>query len=206
MKKILLILSILAILAFGVSIGCKGDAEVQTQPDENAVTPDAENGQTDAELPNIEVEIKEIKPFKYVCVESTGSFDKIQTVIGTLWTEVGKRQIRPAGMMFGIYYSNPNTTAEKDCKWEIGIPVVADVKINEPLKLKDWTHTKIASYVYTGSYDKAGAMYPALYAKIAKMGFVPVGPSRSIYLNDPNMVKPEEIKTELTVPVAKPEK
>ena len=203
MKKLVL----LVVLVVGVAFftGCKGGADViQTQPDKDSV--ESENGKTEETVTDIEVEIKEIKPFKYVCVEGKGSYATIESVIGTLWTEVGKRQIKPAGMMFGIYYDDPCTTPEKDWKWEMGVPVAEDVKVNEPLKVKDWTHTKVASYVYTGSYDKVGTAYQALYAKVAKMGYVPAGPSRSIYLNDPNKVKPEELMTEITVAISKPEK
>jgi len=203
MKKLIL----LVVLVVGVAFfaGCKGSAEEnQTKPDENAI--DNTNGMTEETMPDIEVKILDIEAFSYVCVEETGSFDKMEKTISNFWTEVGKQQIKPAGMlMFGVYYGDPSM-AEEEWKWEVGIKVIGDAKVQEPLKLKEWKYTKVASHIALGPYEETeGKLYSVLYAKIAKMGYTPAGPAMSIYHNNPNNVKPEEIKTELTVPVTKTE-
>ena len=196
MKKLIILVVLLASVV--LYAGCSSsEKDTFFQPDDHA---DIDSYTT----PDIEIEIKDIKPFKYVCIEETGSFDKMEESIGTLWMEAGKQGLQPAGAMFGIYYNDPGNTPEAEWKWEVGFKVAGDVKVQEPLKLKEWTHTKVATYVAYGPYEETeGKYYPALYAKAANMGYVPGGPSMSIYHNDPNTVKPEEIKTELVIPVEK---
>jgi effector-binding domain-containing protein len=199
MKKLIFIVFLVA--GFVLFMGCK------SAPEDNQTKPEnTENCKPDENLPEIEIEIKDIEAFKYVCVEEKGNYDKIEQIIGTLWAEAGKQQIRPMGGMFGVYYNDPNSESMDNWKWEMGFKVMGDIKVKAPLVLKEWNYNKIGSYTAIGPCDKTeGMYYPALANEIAKKGYTIVGPAMSIYLTNPNEVKPEDNKTVLSFPIAKVE-
>ena len=59
----------------------------------------------------------------------------------------------------------------------------------------------MAKTVHRGPYEASRETYTNLYAWLKRNGLRITGPIREIYLNDPGQVSPEEILTEIYVPV-----
>jgi effector-binding domain-containing protein len=59
-----------------------------------------------------------------------------------------------------------------------------------------------ASVLHKGPYSSIGGAYEALQAWMAGNGRHPAGPPREAYLNDPAVVPPEELLTQIDWPVA----
>jgi effector-binding domain-containing protein len=59
----------------------------------------------------------------------------------------------------------------------------------------------MAHEVHTGPYASCEPTYFALFAWIKENGQTICGPIREIYPNDPRAVSPEEIITDISVPV-----
>ena len=84
---------------------------------------------------------------------------------------------------------------------EVVVPVSAGVQDGDEVKCYELPGGQMAKTVHKGPYDECGPAYERLFAWVAANGRKLVGPTREIYLNDPNEVAPSEILTEIHAPV-----
>ncbi len=84
---------------------------------------------------------------------------------------------------------------------EIAWPVSGTAKGNRQIKASVLPGGKMAHIVHRGPYETCEPTYLKLFAWIAEKGLAISGPVREVYQNDPRVVKPEEIITEIYVPV-----
>jgi effector-binding domain-containing protein len=59
----------------------------------------------------------------------------------------------------------------------------------------------VVSAIHKGPYEEVGVAYTRLFEYIKNNDLKAAGPSRSLYLNDPNEVSEEELLTEVQIPV-----
>jgi effector-binding domain-containing protein len=150
-----------------------------------------------------EIVIKDQTPFTYAYLECSGSYTQIPAKIGEFMGAFFKQGLTPSGALLGQYFNSPGEVDEADLKWAIGMPVVKDAAVKEPLKRGEFKQTVIAYYLYKGPYEKIGTAYDILFKQITEKGYAPAGPTMENYLDDPYTTKPEEIRTEIIVPVVK---
>jgi AraC family transcriptional regulator len=90
----------------------------------------------------------------------------------------------------------------EELKWAIGIPVLKDSVVNAPLKKAEFLFKKIAVALHVGLFETTGKTYDKVFAYMDKNGYEVAGPVFESYLDrDPSKVKPEELRTEIWVPV-----
>jgi len=150
-----------------------------------------------------EFTIRQNPEFTYAYMEKRGSYTQIATAIQTFFAEFSKQGHKPEGALIALYYNAPGQVAESELLWRIGIPVGEKAKVAEPVKLDKLPACTVAYVLRNGPYDTVGKTYEALYKFIAQKGYKPAGPAIERYLNDPWTVKPEEIQTEILIPVSK---
>jgi hypothetical protein len=80
-------------------------------------------------------------------------------------------------------------------RWTLAAPVPAGVRIER------LPPERVARLVHHGPYDDEGPSLDALYAFVAEQGLEPAGAHRELYLTDPAVVAPADLRTELLVPV-----
>jgi len=84
----------------------------------------------------------------------------------------------------------------------VGMP--ADAAVAAPLLKGECKATKMAVYLYVGPYEKVGDAYGKVFQFIEQNGYKMAGPAMEKYLDmNPQAVKPEDLKTEINVPVEK---
>ncbi len=149
------------------------------------------------------MEIKDIQPFWYACMEFGGSFQQMEQCITTFIGEFFKQGLIPVGPVVGLYHNDPRLTKEEDLKWDIGFPIAEEANVQAPLKKVQFNFTKAAVYLYTGPYEQMDKLYEQMIKFIDENGYKMVWPSCEKYLNNPSEVKPEELKTEVIIPVEK---
>jgi effector-binding domain-containing protein len=159
-------------------------------------------GQTQPDTPKIG--LIELQPFTYVCIPHRGPISDMAAVIGALMQAMGSQRLfPPTGPMMGVYYTAPGG-AQADFLWEIGFPVSAQASAQKPLEKKNWTFTTVASAMHVGPYDQTAALFPKIMIWLAAQGYAPAGPVVERYLDmNPNLAKPEELRTEIWVPCRK---
>jgi effector-binding domain-containing protein len=147
--------------------------------------------------------VKEIEPFHYACLEATGSFEQIPAKIGEFINTFMSQGLQAQGDLFGIYLNDPSQVAEKDLKWLVGFKIADDSAVAAPLKKDKFNYTKAVYYTHKGPYDTVGKSYELIYKFIYSNGYKQAGPGMELYKNDPSEVKPEDIETEIVIPVTK---
>ncbi len=149
--------------------------------------------------------LKQDKPFTYCCLAYKGPIADIEKVIGQFIQAMQAQSLFPSirGTMIGIYYNSPADTKPADLEWEVGFPVAEGTKALPPLAVKTWKYMSGAVAVHKGAYAKAGDTIQKLMTWIGEKGFVVAGPTLERYLNNPMQVKPEDLLTEIWIPVTK---
>lgn len=154
-------------------------------------------------LPAQEVRIADAEPFAYAYLECRGSYAQIPAKINEFMGAFFQQGLTPQGSFFAMYLNAPADVKEEDLLWRLGFPVAAGAAVAAPLQQGECRAAKIAVYVHVGPYDKVGESYAKVFAFIADQGYKPAGPCIEKYLNNPMEVKPEELRTEINVPVEK---
>jgi len=148
-----------------------------------------------------EVKIQDSTPFSYAGLSCSGSYEQFGVKMGQFMQEFFKQKLTPAGAPFGLYLNSPEEVKKEDLKWEIGFPVAKDAAVAEPLKKGEFGFRKVASAIHAGPYDKVTETYARMLKFMAANGYRAVGPVLERYLNNPMQVKPEDLKTEVIIPV-----
>jgi AraC family transcriptional regulator len=152
------------------------------------------------------VTVQDIEPFVYFCIRYKGPFSQIQEAIGRLMEAAALQNIAPAGSLVGIYYTSPAEVSPNALEWEIGFPVTPQAFVQAPLEKKEWNFTKVASALHKGSYETVGDTVTKILDWMDANGYTQAGPMLERYLDmDPSLIKPEDLRTEIWIPVKKKE-
>ena len=150
------------------------------------------------------VVIKDAASFWYASMDFQGPYEQVPVKIGIFIQEFMRQKLPFAGNLFGIYFNSPEQVKPEELKWAIGIPVQKDSVVNAPLKKSEFLFKKIAVCLHIGPYEKTGETYDKIFKQIEASGYEMAGPVFESYLDiDPSKVKPEELRTEIWVPVQK---
>ena len=149
------------------------------------------------------VVIKEGESFRYAYMEFGGSFDQMEKSIQKFMGEFFKQGLAPAGPFLGVYFNDPRKVKPEELKWSLGFPVSKDVKVEAPLKKAEFKHKTVAVYLHIGPYENMEKSYDKIFKYAEDNGYKILWPTYDKYLNNTMQVKPEELKTEVIVPVEK---
>lgn len=177
-KSILLVFVLLLVFAFS---GCK------KKPAQKPAAP--------------EISVKETTPVTVVYLEKKGPYSEAGKAFEEIFALMGKKNVKLSAAPMGVYYDNPEQVKPEETRYEVMCPFTGEFKGDEELKVKELPAQEIASVIYTGPYEECGPTYKKLYGWITENNYEPVGAPIEKYLNDPSKVKPEELKTEICVPV-----
>ncbi|MGA2533976.1 MAG: GyrI-like domain-containing protein [Candidatus Aminicenantales bacterium] len=149
--------------------------------------------------------IKEVKPFTYCVIDHKGPLTGVSDVITQLMQAVQVQNLFPLvrGPMVGVYYNSPAQVKPEELLWEVGFPVTEQAAPKAPLEKKTWNYKTVAEALHSGPYAKAGETIQRLMTWIGANGYVVDGPVLERYMNNPMQVKPEELRTEIWIPVRK---
>jgi DNA gyrase inhibitor GyrI len=155
------------------------------------------------------IELKEVEPFNYCALEMTGSYAQHPDAFQKLYEQAGMQKLETSQIPLGIYLNDPNTTPEEELKWEVGLSLLKEKEVKEPLVLKKWEFNKLVSTIYDGPFnEQLGAAYQKVFEWIGKNHLQPAGPSMEKFLSQ--VEKDEEGimrgKVEILIPVMKIEK
>ncbi len=117
---------------------------------------------------------------------------------GTLMRHAGATGAQFIGPPFVLY---PEMPAE-EFTFMVCMPVAPGAVAGESVELQELPGVEAATLLYTGPYDGMEPSWRRLMEWVGQSGRQPGGPLREIYLNDPDTVAPEDLLTELVVPLA----
>lgn len=109
----------------------------------------------------------------------------------------GEKGYLPAGPPFIAYHGFDGR--EQDV--EIGFPFGPGIEEKDPIQVSEIPGGKSAAYHYVGSYEKLPEVRVALQQWLSTNGYTVSGATYEIYLNDPQTTAPENLETEIMVPL-----
>lgn len=150
-------------------------------------------------------EIRELPTRRLAALPHQGSFSEIGRAFQQVAAVFNARRLWPeARGMVGVYYSDPSAMPEAELRSHAGIAVGAEFDMPEVLEEVVLPAGSHAVMLYKGPYAGLPAAWEALYGKaLPASGRLPAeSPSFELYLNDPTEVVPEDLLTEICVPLA----
>jgi effector-binding domain-containing protein len=84
---------------------------------------------------------------------------------------------------------------------EVAIPISRNIDETDDMKIYELPGGKMVKIVHKGPYDKMDKTYEKLFNWIEKNENSITGPTREVYINDPNEVGMEETLTEIYAPI-----
>ncbi len=141
--------------------------------------------------------------FEYAYVDHQGSYETIPQAVSDFMAEFFKQGLTPTSPLLGIYLNNPAETKAQDLKWRLGLGVDPGTEVSSPLKKSVFEEQEVIFILRKGPYDTVGECYELLHKTISEKGYQINGPAFERYLSDPSSTAPQEILTEIFIPVRK---
>jgi len=149
------------------------------------------------------VTVKEIEPYFYAALEMTGSYQQHEQAFQTLYEQANSQGIPTNNPPFGVYYDDPETTPEEELTWDLGLALPEEKEVKEPLTLKKWDYTTVATLDYTGPWnEEMQGAFLKIFEWIADNGYTPAGPVMQMYLDQPTQNEQGEWIGSVTIAVA----
>jgi effector-binding domain-containing protein len=149
--------------------------------------------------------VKETQPVTVAFIEVRGHFDQIPAAFGRLYDWIGERGYEPSGPAIAVYHTIPGQVPDEELRWELRSRVSGDVPECGPdaggLGVKRLEAALVAAVMHKGPYEELEQVHEALMQWIEQNGYETSGPPEEAYFNDPSKVAPDELLTEIRLPV-----
>lgn len=135
----------------------------------------------------------------------TGPYLEVGSKFEQLGAIVATRNLFPSVRgMVGIYYDDPNAVAEKDLRSHACFQLADGTPVPDDLEAISIDGGKTAVLLFKGPYAGLKGAYDFLFgAWLPKSGETPRNqPSYEVYLNNPAETAPEDLLTEICLPLA----
>jgi AraC family transcriptional regulator len=154
---------------------------------------------------NLKPKIREIKPIPVVYVHVIGDYNNV----GPAWEKVmhfiKEKKLFSFGMDFiGVSYDDPNVTETEKLRYDACVTVKKEVKPEGEVGYKVLGGGLYAIFRHTGPYANFSQTYDQIYLNwLPESGYeLRDDPPLEFYLNDPDRTKPENLKTDIYIPVS----
>jgi AraC family transcriptional regulator len=166
---------------------------------------DVEEGEKGAARPTVMVHLKHTEPRTIATMRHTGSFNAIPPVIGKLMGEITSGGHLVAGTVMTVFYSDPGQVAEEELVWEVWVPVARPGTFggaeDDEMGFKYLDVMFVAYTYHIGPYENVAQSYDLLFRWAARNQYKIVGPPVEVYWSDPVETPPEQLVTEIWLPV-----
>lgn len=142
---------------------------------------------------------------RLAAVPHRGAYPKIGRAFDTLASLLSSRDmVARTGAMIGVYYSDPDTIPEADLRSHAGIEVEPGVTLHAPLEEVSLPAGRYAVMHHAGPYSGLFAAYRYMYGDWLPKSGEELGdhPPIEVYLNNPACTAPDDLRTEVCLPLA----
>jgi len=153
----------------------------------------------------VEISVKRVESLTVAYASHKGPYEAIPEILQKVMGWIQEEKLQMAGPPMGVYYNDPEEVAPEDLLWEVQWPIVPKEakEGKDEVKVKTTEPMEVAFTIHRGPYEQVGPTFNRLIKWIEENGYQIGGPAREIWLNDPNFVPPESLKTEIQFPVVK---
>ncbi len=153
-----------------------------------------------------EVTLVEIPQMQVLGIRKKGHYRIIPELLGRIFEFAMKNHVQISGMPMLLMHERSREEAlDADVRGtadvEVAVPVSGTVRPEGDIRFYTLPGGKMARIVHMGPYEGSAASYEKVLVWSEGKGLHITGPLREIYHNNPMEVRPEEIMTEILVPV-----
>ena len=155
---------------------------------------------------NMKVEIVDLPATKVAFVRSIGPYNECGKAWETLCSWAAPQGlIRPGCTFFGLSYDDPDVTDPDKIRYDACISVDYACQPEGDVQTTELPAGTYAKTTHFGPYDNLNKTYSELCGQwIPSKGYeIASGPSIEIYLNSPEDTEPEELITDIHIPLVK---
>jgi len=156
--------------------------------------------------PALTMEVREQQPKQVIYVRLTGAYMALAYCEAwkKLYAYVSEEKIDTRYMEYiCIYHDDPKVTEPKNLRTDVCFTVPSPAQPRGEIGVKEIPGGKYLIFRYKGPYANLGAVYDTIYGHWIPQGGYTVSNSRGYesYLNSPESTPPEELLTEICIPV-----
>jgi effector-binding domain-containing protein len=152
-----------------------------------------------------DVNIRNIDPQTVVGMRKRGTYAQIRPMIAQVRQYIEASGGEVSGPPTFVCHETPKEVVranlQRNADVEVVIPVTAPVEGIDEVTCYELPGGPMAKIVHKGPYEKSALAYKTLFTWIAENHKKIAGPTREVYLNDPQKVPPEELVTEIYAPI-----
>jgi effector-binding domain-containing protein len=151
----------------------------------------------------MEITEKRIDEAKVAYIPYMGSYDKIPELMGEVAQWLTDKKYKMTGLVYGTYFNSPEQVSEDKLQYEIGFGFEGKVTTMQDGKIgiKEIPEHTVLAAMHKGPYTEVGPVIHAVIDYAVKNDYDIVGPISEAYFNDPMEIAPEELLTEVRIPV-----
>lgn len=155
---------------------------------------------------DVTMEVREQQPKKVIYIRLTGAYMALSYCEAwkKLYAYVSEEKINPGSLEYiCIYHDDPKVTEPKNLRTDVCFTVPVAVQPKGEIGVKEIPGGKYLVFRYKGPYSNLGAVYDTIYGHWIPEGGYVISNARGyeVYLNSPENTPPEELLTEICVPV-----
>ncbi|WNO11136.1 AraC family transcriptional regulator [Teredinibacter sp. KSP-S5-2] len=151
------------------------------------------------------VVIKEMNDIHVACVRHTGPYRECSKAWDQLCSVLGPEGMLAGDIKFlGVCYDDPDETPSEEIRYDACVTVPQNYQASgEGVDVKTLEGGRYATITHFGPYEKLSDTYRALYGKWLKdSGYEAADkPCIEIYMNDPESTAPEDLVTDIYLPL-----
>jgi AraC family transcriptional regulator len=192
--------------AFGSLFGCSpsdfrsGDGMIS----HHQIDSDINKSFVDNGDDSMKVEIKNIEKMHVAFVRHVGSYDQVGEAWNHLCMYLGKAGYLGSGSQFvGICYDDPDVTASEKIRYDACITVDESFEPQVDIAVQEIGGGEYAVTTHFGPYNKLGQTYNKLFGQwlLNSNRQLRSEPCLEFYLNDPDGTEPEDLLTDICLPL-----
>ncbi len=152
----------------------------------------------------MKVEIKTLEEMKVAFVRHVGPYNQCAKAWETLCTWMGAQGLLGADTSFiGLCYDDPEVTPPDKIRYDACVTVDKDFKPADEIDVQTIPGGKFAVTTHLGAYEKLNETYAKIMGQWLPHNdkTLRMKPCLEIYLNDPESTEPEDLITDIYIPI-----
>lgn len=155
-------------------------------------------------IQNMNVKIQRIEPMRVAFLRHIGPYHEVGATWDKLLPALGKEGLLGGDSLFiGVCHDDPDVTPSKKIRYDACVTADEPFTPTGDIGLQTIPGGEYAVTTHFGSYEKLGETYAKLFGQwLPRSGReLRSLPCFEIYLNDPDSTEPEELLTDINVPL-----
>lgn len=153
---------------------------------------------------NLGVEVVDLLPRQVIYIRLLGDYKENDycAAMLRLYRFAGEHQLTVSDPCpLCIYHDDPKVTSPENLRTDVCLVVSEPATAQGEVGFKEVQGGRYAAFLYKGSYDNLCSVYDTIYGKYIQEYTLRDAPAYERYLNDPRDTAPEDLLTEISVPV-----